>query len=114
VIEIHPIDPDTTPFPPQTVDGRLEALSNHTRRFLFYYLREHGDATWAELTDVVTGWLATSAGIDAGSAACDERRIALQHVHLPKLLECASPSTIRTPASSRSGTTPSGWTAVST
>ncbi|WP_424019690.1 winged helix-turn-helix domain-containing protein [Halorientalis pallida] len=80
--------PDATPSPPQAVDGRLEALSNHTRRFLLYYLREHGDATQAELTDVVTGWLATNAGTDAAPAAHDERRIALQHVHLPKLLEC--------------------------
>ena len=80
---------DTTHLPPQAVDGRLEALSNHTRRFVLYYLREHGDATQTELTDVVTGWLATAAGTDADRAAHDERRIALQHVHLPKLRECA-------------------------
>ncbi|SEN22078.1 hypothetical protein SAMN05216388_100287 [Halorientalis persicus] len=78
-----------TQSPPQAVDGRLEALSNHTRRFVLYYLREHGDATQNELTDVVTGWLATTAGTDADPGAHDERRIALQHVHLPKLRECA-------------------------
>ncbi|RXK48413.1 DUF7344 domain-containing protein [Halorientalis pallida] len=74
--------------PPRAVDGRLEALSNHSRRFVLYYLREHGDATEQELTDVLTGWLATDAGPDVDPATHDRMHIALQHVHLPKLLEC--------------------------
>jgi hypothetical protein len=77
-----------TPTPPHAVDGHLEALSNHTRRFVLYYVREHGDATRTELTDVVAGWLATTAGDAADCTMREQKRIALRHVHLPKLLEC--------------------------
>lgn len=76
-------------FQPRTVDGHVDALSNHTRRFVLYYLREHGDATLPELVDVVTGWLATLGGADADRIAHDRRHIALQHIHLPKLLHCS-------------------------
>ncbi len=77
-----------TSTPPHYIDGLLDALSNHTRRFVLYYLREHGDATRTELTDVVTGWLATTAGNAADRSTREQKRIALQHVHLPKLAEC--------------------------
>ena len=79
---------NTMPATPPAVDGRLEALANYYRRFLLYYLREHGSATRTELTDVLAGWLASVRGVDADRLAHEQTQIALQHVHLPKLLDC--------------------------
>lgn len=76
-----------TPSSPQTVDGRLEVLSNCYRRFLLYYLREHGTATRTELADVLAGWLASVDDGAADSTDRDRTDIALHHVHLPKLLD---------------------------
>ncbi|WP_335999777.1 DUF7344 domain-containing protein [Halorientalis halophila] len=74
-----------TPTPPEAVDARFRAIADHRRRFLLYYLREHGDATRRELADVLTGWLAAVTGSDADARGRERIHIALQHVHLPKL-----------------------------
>lgn len=70
---------------PDTVDSCLDLLSNQYRRFLLYYLREHGDATLTELTDVLTGWLATLAGTDADRRRFERTDVSLRHVYLPEL-----------------------------
>lgn len=65
-------------------DAVFAALADRERRAVVYFLHEHGTATVAELADVVTGWVHGARGV----ATSDDRervRVALHHVHLPRL-----------------------------
>lgn len=69
-------------------DEVLRALAGQRRRRVLAYLRAHGDATRAELADVLTGWLATDRASGRADSE-DHARIAisLSHVALPKLAD---------------------------
>ena len=67
-------------------DALFRALANRTRRRVLGYLLEREDATFEELIDILTGWVA-SEGVVVGP---DERRqleIRLYHHHLPLLAD---------------------------
>lgn len=71
----------------QEASAAFEALSDRRRRVVCYYLRERERASLETLTDLVAGWLASGPGPDE-PAAHEDVRVALHHVHLPKLAEC--------------------------
>jgi DNA-binding transcriptional ArsR family regulator len=64
----------------------LRALAHPYRRVVLYYLREHERATLDALGDCLAGWM--GAGPETGSSADPETiRVALHHVHVPKLAD---------------------------
>lgn len=74
---------------PDAVDAAFDALADERRRLALYYLRGRESATLDELATVVSGWQQARAP-GTGRVTPDDRegvRIALHHVHLPRLAD---------------------------
>ncbi|WP_121821844.1 DUF7344 domain-containing protein [Halostella salina] len=70
---------------PEAVDDAFELLASAERRAVLNYLREHGDATLAELADVVAGRRAAAEGTFVPPERRVRIRIELDHAQLPLL-----------------------------
>jgi len=77
--------PDSTPLTPDDV---FEILSNHRRRMVLYYLREHGDS--AGVKELAEAIAAMENEIPAEELTSQQRKrvyVSLYQTHLPKMAD---------------------------
>ncbi|ELY42275.1 DUF7344 domain-containing protein [Natronorubrum tibetense] len=72
---------------PEVLDDAFLALRDRTRRYVCYFLLEHGTASLSEVADVITGWIhATDGGIVEPQCRTNQYSN-LVHTHVPRLVE---------------------------
>lgn len=72
---------------PDVLDDAFLALRDRTRRYVCYFLLEHGTASLSEVADVITGWIhATDSGIVEPQCRTNQYSN-LVHTHVPRLVE---------------------------
>lgn len=71
-----------------TPDEVFEILSNHRRRMVLYFLREHGNT--ADLNELAEGIAAIENGLEVSELTRQQRKrvyVSLYQTHLPKMAE---------------------------
>lgn len=84
-------DPDASPAgpiaSPDVIDDAFLALRDRSRRYVCYFLLEHGTASLSEVTDVVTGWIHARDGRVVERQCRNQCHRALRHTHVPALVD---------------------------
>lgn len=69
------------------IDDAFAALRARDRRYVCYFLLEHGSASVSELADVLTGWIHATDGGIVEPRCRHQRLLRLRHTHVPTLVE---------------------------
>jgi len=89
-----PPDDAVDPEQSREADAAFAVAADERRRLVIHYLRDRKTAPLDELATVVSGWT-QARGSDAKMVTPDERervRMALHHVHLPRLVDAGAVS----------------------